>query len=170
MGMTTVWGGLTCLGMRVDDGDHVRLRGSLDQTMYLTIGGVAEIMLGEGHVRTLYADAAAALRDVALLDAAETAAGEAFDAGAQARTAVTWAMEAAEAARQVGAVEVAEKTEELARKAIEAADRAQEAVRLALEALEGVEDATETVGHATAKAWEIAPADGDRAARSPRPV
>jgi hypothetical protein len=78
---------VTSLGMRLGDGVSIDLRGSLETEAFLTIGDDIETILGERHVRTLRNQAAAALVDMALIDAADEVVGDAHDAGAQAHTA-----------------------------------------------------------------------------------
>ncbi len=123
----------------------VRLRGSVERTVFLSIGGTAEITLHEKHVRALRADIATALYDMEQVDAADQSAGTAYDAGAQARRAAAVAREQADLAERRGHLDLAAKLRRRASSAIAAADAAQAAAEEAVRAIGEAEEATERI-------------------------
>jgi hypothetical protein len=128
----------------LDDSVSIDLRGGLGRSAFLAIGDGIEIVVRESHVRTLRDQATAALGDMALIEAAETVLENAYQAGAQARTAATLAREKADAAKQAGADEPAAVAYVAARHAMDAAERAQAAVNAATEAMVAADEAAET--------------------------
>jgi hypothetical protein len=141
-------GVVTSLGLRLETGVPVRLRGSFDRTAFLTLGDGIEIVLGREHVEELRQQTATALGDMAQAEAAETLVHDAFDAGVQARAAGERALAEVEAAERAGAAEQAERARRAAWVAIEAADRAKEAARVAGVAIDHAEEAAEEAGRA----------------------
>jgi hypothetical protein len=160
---------VTSVGMELDEGVSIDLRGGLDTQAFLAIGDSVEIMLRECHVRTLRDQAEAALGDIARIEAAEDLLGNAYHAGAQALTAAALAREKAEAARTAGAGVRAELTEQAATRAAEAAARAQSAANVAAEAMHRVDEAAEEARAAailaTRAASEQPPDDAGRPVR-----
>lgn len=59
---------VTSLGIHLEEGVPIDLRGSLEATAFLTIGDGIEVVLGESHLRVLRdrADAAERARNAAL--------------------------------------------------------------------------------------------------------
>ncbi len=151
---------VTNIGMLLDGGDSIDLRGRLDATAFLAIGDTVEIVLGESHVRRLWEQAGAALDDITLLEAADAVVGKAFDAGVHARKAAEQALHLADEAERAGAVEQASQAREAARYAAEAARRAQDAARAASEAMGLAEDAADRAADAAAEARRAAAAPG----------
>lgn len=134
---------VTSMGMTLDEGVPIDLRGSLDTQAFLAIGDSVEIILSASHVRTLHDQAAAALGDMAHVDAAEQVVGDAYHAGAQALTAAALARKMAQAASAAGAGEQASTAEQAATRAAGAAERAQTAARTAAEAMGLADEAAE---------------------------
>lgn len=151
---------VTSLGMHLDEYVSIDLRGRLGATAFLVIGDTIEITLGEGHVRSLRDQAAAALGDMVQAQRAEKAVGDADRAAAQALTAAELAREKADAARLAGAREQADLTEEAAGRAAEAAERAQVAVRAAVDAMGEADEAAGAARTAAIKAIKAAEAVG----------
>jgi hypothetical protein len=147
---------VTSMGMRLDERMSIDLRGSLETQAFLTIGSSVEIMLGEAHVRTLRDQSAAALDDMALVEAAENVVGDAYHAGAQALTAAALARKNAEAARAAGADEQAGLAEQAATRAAEAAERAQTTAHAAAEAMGLADEAAEEARAAATLAAQAA--------------
>ncbi len=110
------------IALRPDADADVRLRGGVGRTAFLSIGNTVEITLHEAQVLALRGHVAAALGDMALVDAADEVAGEAYDAGAQARRAMTLAREQADAADLRGDVESAWRLRQAADQAAGVAD------------------------------------------------
>jgi hypothetical protein len=134
---------VTSVGIHLDDGVSIDLRGSLEAKAFLTIGDTVEIMLGESHIRALRAQFDEVLGDLASVEAADRALGDAYEAGAQAHTAAALARAEAEVARRAGAGDQAAMADEAAEEALQAAERAQIAVREAVDAMECADDAAE---------------------------
>ncbi len=147
---------VTSVTMRLHEGVSIDLRGSLETTAFLSIDGDIEIILSESHVRALQNQAAAALGDMALIEAAETVLGDAYDAGAQAQTAASLARQKAEAAKTAGAVEQADQAYQAAQRATTAAEQAQVAVRAATDAMDVADRAAEDARAAAMQAAEAA--------------
>ena len=141
-------GVVTSLGLRLETGVPVRLRGSFDKTAFLNLGDAIEIVLEREHVEALRQQTATALGDMAQAEATETLIYDTFDAGVQARAAGERAFAEVEAAERAGAAEQAERARRAARAAIEAADRAKEAARVAGAAIDHAEEAAEEAGRA----------------------
>jgi hypothetical protein len=162
---------VTSVGMRLHEGVSIDLRGSLDTQAFLAIGDSVEIVLGESHVRILRDQAAAALGDMARIEAAEDVVGDACHAGAQALTAADLARKKAGSARTAGADEQAELAEQAAARAAEAAERAQVAVDAAAEAM-GLADEAAEAARAAASEAEAAGQEpsGGNAERTPHVV
>lgn len=167
------WAGkqiVASMGMRVDDGVAVDLRGGRGTRAFLVIGDSVEIMLGERHVRTLRDQAGVALGDMARVEGAERAVQNAHHAGAQALTAAKLARKKAEAARTAGAGDRADEAEQAAACAVEAAERAQAAALAAIEAMEEADEAAEAARAAATLADQAAgreaPGGGGTAPRS----
>ncbi|GAA3462127.1 hypothetical protein ACFFSW_14110 [Saccharothrix longispora] len=139
---------VTSLGIHLEEGVPIDLRGSLESTAFLTIGDGIEVVLGESHLRVLRDRADAALGDMALVGAAQRVLGDVDEAGAQACTAAAFARAEAEAARRAGAEELAASAFAAAGRAARAAERARDAVRAAVEAMESADDAAERARYA----------------------
>jgi hypothetical protein len=144
------------VGMDLDEGVSIDLRGGLDAQAILAVGDSVEIVLRESHVRTLRDQAEAALGDIARVEAAEDVLGDAYHAGAQALTAAALAREKAEAARTAGAGEQAGLAERAATRAADAAQRAQSAARAAAEAMHLADVAAEEARAAAVVAGQAA--------------
>ncbi|WP_447005655.1 hypothetical protein ACRAKI_03780 [Saccharothrix isguenensis] len=139
---------MTSLGLKLETGVPVRLRGRLDKTAFLTLGDAIEIVLAREHVEALREQTATALGDMARVEAAETLVFGTFDAGVQARTAGERALAQVEAAERAGATEQAEWARRAARAAIEAAEQAEQAVRVAGVAMDSAEEAADEAARA----------------------
>ncbi|MFD0202705.1 MULTISPECIES: hypothetical protein [Saccharothrix] len=154
-------GVVTSLGLKLETGVPVHLRGSLDKTAFLTVGDAIEIVLTREHVEALREQTTTALGDMAQVEAAETLVYDTFDAGVQARTAGERALAQVEAAERAGATEQAERARRAARTAIEAADQARQAARAAGVAMDSAEEAAEEATRA-ADAARVAGASAER--------
>ncbi|XVS65261.1 hypothetical protein ACQPYE_04120 [Actinosynnema sp. CA-299493] len=159
-------GVVTSLGLRLEAGVPVRLRGSLDKTAFLNLGDTIEIVLEREHVEALREQTTAALGDMVRAEAAETLVHDAFDAGVQARRAGELALARVEVARRVGADEQAEWAHRAGRAAIEAAERASRAVRAAGEAIDLADEAAEDA----VRAADAVKAAGQLAGKSEEPA
>ncbi|WP_158849070.1 hypothetical protein [Saccharothrix deserti] len=157
---------MTSLGLRLEAGVPVRLRGSLNKTAFLTLGDAVEIVLGREHLEALRDQATTALGDMAAVEAAEELVFDTFDAGVQARTAAERALAQVEAAERAGAAEQAEWARRAARVAIEAAEHAKLAARAASTAMDSAEEAAEEATRAAG----AAKAAGESADDRTRPV
>jgi dTMP kinase len=163
-------GVVTSLGLKLETGVPVRLRGRLDKTAFLTLGNAIEIVLAREHVEASRSapatQTATALGDMAQVEAAERLVFDTFDAGTQARTAAERALAQVAAAERAGATEQAEWARRAARAAIEAADQAERAVRVAGVAMDSAEEAAEEA----ARAADAARAAGGIAGKSEQPA
>lgn len=147
---------VTSVGMRLHEGVSIDLRGSLETTAFLSIGGDVEIILRESHVRTLRDQAAAALDDMDSIKAADAMLSDAFNAGAQAQTAATFAQQKADAAKAAGAEEQADLAYQAARRAADAAAQAEAAVQAAGDVMDLADRAAEEARAAGIQAAEAA--------------
>jgi hypothetical protein len=155
-------GVVTSLGLRLETGVPVRLRGNLDRTAFLTLGDAIEIVLGREHVEALREQTTTALGDMARAEAAETLVHDTFDAGVPARAAGERALAGVEVARRAGAGEQADRAHRAGHAAIEAAERASRAARAAGAALDSADEAAEEAVRA-ADAADVAGKSGEPA-------
>lgn len=131
--------------LTVPAGAPVALRGTTQGRSFLIIGDEYEVSLEASHIRALLEQGAEALRDSAAVQAAENVVSDAWEAGAQARTAAAWARAHGQAARQAGATAEANQVETTAKLADEASRCAQEAVRTAFDLIDQADLATADV-------------------------
>ncbi|MEU5692056.1 hypothetical protein [Actinosynnema sp. NPDC020468] len=143
---------VTSLGLHLDDRAPVDLRGGLETTAVLVLGGGVVLTMDEGYLRALRDEATVVLGDMAQIEAADQVVEAAGHAGAQARRIATLTRGQADAAKAAGAPAEAARAYEAAARAADAAETAQIAVGAASEAMVRADEAAESARLAGARA------------------